>query len=251
MVHTLEVAHGYTMADLHAIAASACRADRSLASDAHTRYDVAWSAVAEALAAAEEPPLRAELVRVGWQAIYAEVREMRHLFGHRDKDGTNEVASSQRYRQYWTLPPIHPDEGITERIAVGQAMTALTDTYRDAVVALAVHDDYQRAADALGLKPSALRVRLTVARRIFRAHWYAPETPPPIKGTDRRVAAHGKPLATHCKGGKGPHEMTPENTYRRPNPKPGKRGERVCRACEVERGRARWQAKKAAKDAAA
>jgi hypothetical protein len=240
------VAHGYTLRDLDRIAASACVYDRSMASDATTRYDVAWSAIAEALCAAEEPPDRHELLTIGWRAIYAEVREMRHMFGQRDKDGTNEVASSQRFRQYWTLPPERPEEGAAERMAVPQILAVLRPTEREAVIALAVHDDYQAAADALGIKYTALTARLTAARRRFRTHWYAPETAPPIKGTDRRVGSRSKPLATHCQNGKGPHEMTGDNVYRRPSPKPGKRGERVCRACESERGKARWAAKQAA-----
>lgn len=240
------VAHGYTMRDLDRLAASACVYDRSMASDAATRYGVAWSAIAEALCVAEEPPARHELLAVGWQAIYAEVRQMRHMFGHRDKDGTNEVASSQRFRQYWTLPPERPDEGITERMAVPQILAVLKEHERAAVIALAVHDDYQKAADSLGINYKAFVARMGSARKTFRAHWYAPETAPPIKGTDRRIGSRNTPLATHCRGGKGPHEMTGDNVYRRPNPKPGKRGERVCRACESERGKARWAAKQAA-----
>lgn len=240
------VAHGYTMRDLDRLAAAACVYDRSMASDATTRYDVAWSAIAEALCAAEEPPERHELITVGWRAIYAEVREMRHMFGHRDKDGTNEVASSQRFRQYWTLPPERPEEGAAERMAVPQVLAVLKEHERDAVVALAVHNDYQAAADALGIKYSTFTQRMTTARRTFRTYWYAPETAPPVKGTDRRVGSRSRELPKFCRGGKGPHEMTPENTYRRPSPKPGKRGERVCRACEAERGKARWAAKQAA-----
>lgn len=246
MTSAAVVAHGYTMRDLDRIAAAACTYDRSMASDATTRYDVAWSAIAEALCAAEEPPEWHELLTVGWRAIYAEVREMRHLFGQRDRDGTNEVASAQRFRQYWTLPPERPEEGAAERMAVPQILAVLSPAEREAVVALAVHDDYQAAADALGINYTAFTARMTTARRRFRTHWYAPETAPPVKGTDRRVGSRSKPLATHCKGGKGPHEMTPENTYRRPNPKPGKRGERQCRACEAERSKARWAAKQAA-----
>lgn len=236
------VAHGYTMQDLHRLAASACTYDRSMASDATTRYEIAWSAIAEALCAADEKPEWHDLFTVGWRAIYAEVREMRHLFGQRDKDGTNEVASSQRFRQYWTLPPGRPEEGIVERAAVPQILAALRPTEREAVIALAVHDDYQRAAEALGINYSTLTQRMTAARRRFRAHWYAPETAPPVMGTDRRVGSRSKPLRTHCRNG---HELSGDNVYRRPNPKPGKRGERVCRACESDRGQARWAAKKA------
>lgn len=144
----LHVAHGFTMADLHEMAAAACRADRSLASDAHTRYSVAWSAIAEALTLAteDEPPTRADLVRVGWQAIYREVREMRVMFGFKDRDGTNGVATAPRYVQYWTVRHSDPEDGLIERIAVGQVLATLSEPYRDAVVALAVHGDYQAAA---------------------------------------------------------------------------------------------------------
>ena len=137
-----------------------------------------------------------------------------------------------------------PEEGIVERLAVGQILATLPPIEREAIVSLAVHDDYQVAADAIGLGYSALTQRLTQARRRFRAAWVAPEVAPAAKGTDRRVGVRGKPLATHCRGGKGPHEMTPDNTYRRPSPKAGHRGERVCRACEAERSKARVAARR-------
>lgn len=241
LVRDQPVAHGYTMRDLDKLAASACTYDRSMASDATTRYDIAWSAIAEALCLADEPPQWHDLFTVGWRAIYAEVREMRHLFGQRDKDGTNEVASSPRFRQYWTLPPAYPEDGLIERLAVPQVLARLTDAERAAVIALAVHDDYQAAADTLGIKYAAMTARIGSARRRFRAHWYAPEAAPPVKGTDRRVGSRTQTLRTHCPNG---HELTGDNVYRRPNPKPGRRGERRCRACEKDRGKARWARKK-------
>lgn len=244
----LEIRHGYTMRDLDSMAKQACRADRSLASDADTRYNAAWSAIALALCETNEPPERHDLVTVGWQAIYREVKEMRGIFGFKDRDGTTEVASAPRYVQYWTVPPLRPDEEYAERIAVHQIMPAIPETYRDAVVALAVHDDYQLAADSLGLKYSAFTFRMTVARKRFRALWFAPETAPPIRGTDRRVGSYAKPLSQFCRDGAGPHEMTPENTQWRAPRKPGRRSMRVCRACEQKRGQKRWAAKKAAGD---
>lgn len=246
MNFALPVAHGYTMDDLHAITKAAVRNDRSQASDIDTRYNTAWSAIAEHLCAADEPPTWHDLFDAGWQAIYREVREMRVMFGFKDRDGTTETASAPRYVQYWWQPPQQPAEELLERLAVREILAILPGIEREAVIALAVHGDYQAAADSIGLKYSALTQRLTQARRKFRAHWYAPETPPPITSTDRRIGSRSKPLATHCKGGKGPHEMTPENIYRRPNPKPGKRGERVCKACETERSKARVAAKQAA-----
>lgn len=235
------VAHGFTMADLHKMAAAACRADRSLASDAHTRYSVAWSAIATALCEAQDPPQRNELVQVGWQAIYNEVREMRHTFGFRDKEGTNGVASSPRFVQYWTQPPSQPDGAIIERLAVGQILATLTESERAAVIALAVHDDYALGAQALGVKDGAFRARLIAARRRFRGHWFAPETAPPIKGTDRRIGSRTTPLATHCLNG---HPMTGDNVRERPGRKPGHRKGRTCRTCEAASGKASKQRQK-------
>lgn len=230
------VAHGYTMGELGKIARAACTYDRSMASDATTRYDVAWSAIAEALCAATEPPSWHELFTIGWQAIYAEVREMRHMYGQRVKDGTNAVASSPRFRQYWTVPPARPEDGMTERLAVAQVLAVLRPVERDAVVALAVHDDYQAAADALGITYAALVSRLGAARRRFRGHWYAPETAPPTKGTDRRVGAYGRASATHCQAG---HEWAPENTRWARGRGGGSASVRRCRECERLRSKAR------------
>lgn len=239
----LQVRHGFTMHDLDIMAKQACRADRSLASDADTRYNAAWSAIALALCEAQDAPERHDLVTVGWQAIYREVKEMRGVFGFKDRDGTTEVASAPRYVQYWYSRPERTDDIIAERVAVHQIMATIPELYRNAVVALAVHDDYQVAADSLGLKYGTFGARVNVARKQFRAHWFAPETAPPAKGTDRRVGSRTTELRTHCTAG---HELTPDNIYRRPNPKPGRRGERACKKCEQIRSQERWAAKKAA-----
>jgi hypothetical protein len=232
------VRHGYTMADIDGIARSAFVADRSMASDADTRYSVAWSAVAEALCAAQDRPSRQDLVRVGWQAIYAEVREMRHTYGQQRDDPNAPVASMPKAQQYWFTPPVDTAGDRLERIAVHQIMATLGEPYRDAVIALAVHEDYKRAAEALGIKYSTLTVRLTTARKKFRRHWFAPEAAPAIKGTDRRAESHSATLATHCIQG---HEMTGDNARARV----GKRKGRTCRACERERDAARRALKKA------
>jgi len=244
---TLEVRHGYTMADLHSMARQAVRADRSLASDVDTRYNAAWSAIALALCEAEEAPDRHNLVAVGWQAIYCEVKEMRGIFGFKDRDGTTETASAPRYVQYWYVRYERDDERIAERVAVHQIMPELGEIYRDAVIALAVHDDYRAAAESLGINYGTFNARMTVARREFRRHWFAPEAAPQVKTTDRRVGSYAKPLSQFCRNGAGPHEMTPENTQWRAPRKPGRRRMRVCRACEADRSKQRVAARQAAR----
>src|SRR5690606_16459965 len=64
-----QIKHGYTLADLDDMARAAVAVDRLLVGDAHYRHSIAYSAIAEALYASEEPPDRAHLIRVGWQAI--------------------------------------------------------------------------------------------------------------------------------------------------------------------------------------
>jgi len=236
------VRHGFALHHIHRMARAACAADRSMSSDAYTRYTVAWSAIAEALCVADQPPTWRDLVRVGWQAIYAEIREMRYTFCQDRDDPNAEVLSKAGAVRYWYVPPGDPEDDRISCMAAPQILGALGAPYRDAVVALALLDDYQAAADALGIKYTTLTQRMTVARREFRRLWFAPETAPAITGTDRRVGSRAKALRTHCRAG---HELTSNNVYRRPNPKPGKRGERVCRACERERNAARSRAKAA------
>jgi hypothetical protein len=230
------VAHGYTLADLDCMARQACTYDRSHASDADTRYQVAWSAIAEALIAAPHWPRRESLVQIGWQAIYREVREMQHTFGCRGDTANRGVASTPRFVQYWYSPVYAFEEDLIDRLALPVILATLTDSEREAVVALAVHDDYRVAAAALGLTPSAFTVRLSAARRRFRRRWFAPDSAPPIAGTDRRVGIHGRVPDTHC--GRG-HEWTPENTRWRRD----RSGSRTCRACERVRTAARTAAR--------
>lgn len=224
------VLHGYTLADIDQMAWSAVRADRSLASDARARYDTAWSAIALALAEAPHWPRRESLVQAGWQAIYAEVRATRHTFGMA-RDGSDAVCgvgSGQRFQEFWWHGTVQFEDALVERLSVGRILATLTETERAAVVALAVHDDYRAAARHLGISYTALTVRLSNARKRFWRRWYAPDAAPKVKGTDRRVEAHGKAPATHCHAG---HEWTPENTrWRRDK-------QRTCRACERARVR--------------
>lgn len=236
----MEVRHGFTLGDLHQITAAAVISDRLMAMDYAERRDIAWSAIAEHLCAAEEPPHRQELIRVGWQAIYRHVRDGLRQRGYADgeRDWSSDQPTMPRFAQFWhaQVTPSHEDR-VAERIATAQVMATISGPYRDAVVALAVHGDYVEAADALGIKYTALTVRLSTARRQFLARWHEGETPYRPRRTDRRVKSHSAERATHCGSG---HEWTPENTRIRTRIVRGKpKHERVCRACEHDRGRNR------------
>jgi len=232
-----EVLHGYTLADICGMARCACAADRSMASDMDTRYNTAWSAIAEHLCTADEPPTWTDLVRTGWQAIYREVREMRHTFGQSRDDPNAEVASGKRFQQYWFVREDSPEDGFVERLAVEQILPKVRPLYRDALIALAVTGDYRAAAEMLGIEYSALNARLSTARRTFRRYWFAPEPAPPMRGTDRRVKAYDQPPQTHCIRG---HEMSGGNVRMRKNEKG-----RACRSCEREKSAEKRARKKA------
>lgn len=235
---------GYTIRDIDRLTHGALIADRMMALDYADRKDVAWSAIAEHICAATEAPTRQELIRVGWQAIYQTVRDNYRQRGYRDGDyGTDGAPTMPRFAAYWSSNVTHfPDDRIVEDIAVGQVLATLKPIYRAAVTALAVADDYVKAADLLGLKYSAFTARISVARRQLLALWHEGETPRPVR-TDRRVESHSATLATHCGNG---HEWTPENTRAETKLVRGKpKHRRFCRECERIRGAARTAAKRA------
>lgn len=234
MIGDIEVRHGYTMADLEKMTRAALVADRSMAADISDRRDAAWAAIAEHLCAAETPPSRQELIRIGWQAIYREIRDGYRHYGYADRRWDAGHGSAPRFAAYWYSPVQQShEERIVERIAVGQVLARLTPTYRDAVAALATADDYMKAAELLGINYKALISRISTARRTLLRLWHEGETPRKVRQTDRRVGVHGAELATHCIHG---HEWTSENTYVRYRILRGKRHRaRVCRTCENER----------------
>lgn len=238
----VEVKHGFTFTDLEKIARAAVVADRLLVGDVRYRHGIAYSAIAEALFASEEPPERGHLIRVGWQAIALDVRwSLRHA-GFPDDGQPGDDKLRPRFMQFWEdhrVTPSHEPK-IVEDLAAHQVIETLTPLYRDALIALAVHDTYQAAAEALGITYVALKARIATARRQVLAAWFEGETPHRTRHIDRRVGAYGKAPATHCSRN---HEWTPENTQLRRRIVGGKvRTSRVCRACESERGAARWQA---------
>lgn len=198
-----ELCHGYTLHDLHQMTRAAVVADRSMAMDYRDRWDTAWSAIAEHLYAAGTPPRRQELIRTGWQAIYAEVRDGYRHYGYQGRQWDAGHASGPRFVVYWTgLPQVtpSPEERVVERHALPQLLSALTDGQRRVIAALAAHGgDRPAAAAALGCSEKALNHQLLMARRRCLALWLEGETPcrPTLRRLDRRNHRGGrKPCGT-------------------------------------------------------
>ena len=103
------------------------------------------------------------------------------------------------FQKYWhlsTRPADGPEERIVERIALTQIWAALSPRLRDAFTALAVHDDYGRAAAAVGKTRDQYNSQLSYARRVFLALWHEHETPSRPWGHDRRSRTHLTPRDT-------------------------------------------------------
>lgn len=184
--------HGYTLADLDELTTAALRHDRSLAMNYRDRRDIAWSAIAEALYAAEVWPRRESLVQVGWQAIYAEVRKSRQEHGYRGREWDAGHGSAPHFAAYWflqaTVTRSH-EERVVERAALPAILSALTDGQRQVLGALAAFDgDRSAAAAALGCTEKALNQQLLLARRTCLALWLEHETPRrvPLRRLDAR-----------------------------------------------------------------
>ncbi|GAA2218388.1 hypothetical protein GCM10010400_75590 [Streptomyces aculeolatus] len=227
------VGHGYSLADVDRLARTSVAAARGAGVDAATRYGLAWSAIAETIVGATEPPARAELVQAGWKAIHAELRAVLHARGYRDGHVYEGAGSSPRYWRYWWTPA---DEGavdrVTDAIAVQQALAVLTPTQLDAVAALAAHDDYAAAAEALGWPYKRLASRVAEGRRRIAAAWYAPDSPPARRGHDKRRGTHAP--RERCSAG---HLLDGDNV--RVRRRRGGKAERICRSCEAARSQAR------------
>lgn len=227
-----EIRHGYTLADIDRLAKTAATAAPTAGLDGYTRYSLAWSAIAEALCA-EEEPTRRDLVQAGWQAINREITACLHARGYLAGHAGNGTASSPRYMRYWT--PVGGDNAIdrlVDHIAAQQAGDVFTAAQGSAVDALAWLEDHTLAADALGIGYGTFSTRLAEARARFRAVWYAPETPPRTTRHDKRRG--NRPPRTHCAAG---HPMDGDNLQTRR--RKGGKTERICRTCEADRGRAR------------
>lgn len=113
-----------------------------------------------------------------------------------------------RYLRYWrssAQPTRSPENPIVDAFALRQIWPKLTKTQRAVLVALAEHDDYDKAAAELGLTYHTLVSHLPNARRTFLKRWHQHERPSRPWGNDLRKR---DPAA-------GPHYRTVTGNIRR------------------------------------
>lgn len=148
-----ELRHGYTLASLDNLARKAVLESHWRFLSFHDRYDIAFGAIAEHLYACDEMPRPHDLIRLGEGAIRLYVDEESHWSGrYIYRTGVPEMP---RFRLYWwdnsSTTSSSPEDYVVVRTAFDQVWPRLTPVHQRVLLALAAHEDYERAAKSLRL----------------------------------------------------------------------------------------------------
>jgi hypothetical protein len=180
-----EVWLGYTFAELRRIAERAtvyCRwADRL---PFHERFEIAWAGIIDYLTTREDPPQPFEVYRAAHRAIgRTSDQELREHGARRGPDG---LYSTPRFEIYWTPRPAPAaDAAVVDRLAMWQIWATLRPLHQMAFLALAAHNDYTKAADAVGYPYSTFTALISQARAEFLALWHEGQQPSRIWANDK------------------------------------------------------------------
>ncbi|MFJ8929293.1 hypothetical protein ACIRLA_22210 [Streptomyces sp. NPDC102364] len=190
------VRHGFTLDDVERIAwGVAASSDRwHRATPVGERHDHARYGIVVHLLAADAPPTDRDLYTAGLAEINRAVHSEFTAVGRTDTaDERGEFGYLPQVARYWHQAVTNPvEERVLERLALAQVWPLLTDLQRGALATLASCGDYEQAATALGVKLSALDMRLAAGRRKVAAAWFEHETPPRRRRKDRRVATRSR-----------------------------------------------------------
>ncbi|WP_255951590.1 hypothetical protein [Streptomyces odontomachi] len=183
MTNSPAVLHGYTLRDLDQLVRTGLQRNPWYAAcDADERYAAGWHAAVELLYSAEGPPAPRDIVQAAWRAADdCTRRDMQHRGIPRAR-GDNYTGRDDvpHFHAYWNTIARHtasPEEPVVERLALSQIWPRLAPRFQAALLALAAHDDYQAAADDLGLSRATFYAQVRHARNAILALWWEGETP--------------------------------------------------------------------------
>ncbi len=100
-------------------------------------------------------------------------------------------TASTGFMRYWldsSQPVSGPEERAAEYLALVQIWTRLRPKDRELLAAMAEHEDYTKAAAALGKPRHTYATEIGRARKAFRELWHEGETPSRPWGADRRAS---------------------------------------------------------------
>jgi hypothetical protein len=185
-----ELRHGYTISRINGLAVFACRYAKTSDSDQLAeRAHVARAAIADMIYLSKVEPNPGDLIRVGWRAVSAYVESEWQSRGYTRRTETGGYRLNSGFLRYWQTsgaPTRSPEEPIVERLAMSQIMKQLRPLHRQVLQALAEHDDYGLAAEALGKPRKTFTTQVADARKAFLELWHEGEEPSRPWGRDRR-----------------------------------------------------------------
>jgi hypothetical protein len=192
----VELRHGYTLDQIRGLSIWTVLHQRYHGfADFDERLEVAWHAIIEHLYTSSQPPARPELIRAAWQAIAHHVSREEHFrrgYSHARHDRDAQFTAG--FMRYWhDTGPVGPEERATERLALAQIWPRLRPAHRKLLAAMAKHEDYGRAAAALGKSRHTFATQIGQARQAFRALWHEGETSSRPWGADRRATKPDSP----------------------------------------------------------
>lgn len=176
---------GYTFTELRQIADRAafyCRwGDRFAGPE---RFEIAWAGLIDHLTACEAPPESFELYKAAQRAIGR--ASNKELSEHGLSYGGDGLSAMPKFEIYWAPRPAPgADATVVDRIAMWQIWATLRPLHKMAFLALAAHNDYAQAAQAIGYPYSTFTALIWQARSEFLALWHEGEHP-------SRLWAHDK-----------------------------------------------------------
>jgi hypothetical protein len=183
-----EIEHGYCYRDVRKLAGYAAhRSYWQRVMTAQDRFDLAVSAIAESVLAAEQRPSEKDLITAGLQAInHSAQAQMRHQGTSYHKPVDTEPNMANFWVYWW--PQIgyagSHENNVVETIAMFQILPQLKPADRDVILALARHGTYDKAAASLGKTHRAFVSHLSRARKQFLGLWHEGEQPSHIWGID-------------------------------------------------------------------
>lgn len=190
-----ELPHGFTIRRINGLAVAVAwtrvRASRAISDPERLRdyAHVARVAIIENLYLIGQQPTHEDLLREGQRAIRAYSESENRFHGITRDKHTHEPRINNGYLRFWwtsSQTTRSPEEPIIERLAMRQILDTLRPSDRQVLEALAEHDDYGLAAEALGKSRRTFTTQVATARRAFLRLWHEGEIPSRSWGHDRR-----------------------------------------------------------------
>lgn len=173
-------------------------ADRWHTSDTTDRYAAIHHAITVHLLTATEPPTRRNLINTGLHASNQYIADEMHHHGYDRRNPNTGNHTLPGFLRYWQHTSHSPwDERLIDAIALTQIWPLLTPLQQQALTALALTDDHQAAASALGVPWPTYAARLRNARRAVAALWHEHETPRPPRRDKRVLSRSGTYRGRH------------------------------------------------------